>query len=257
VTLNGVDARAMQAITDKAYADLLAQIAASGREVVPLDQMKEFFGVVTVTPQPFVKELNGQTASFFAPTGMPLAFTHFDGGWANLSAFDLNNLRRFQEFSSKWDATVITPLIVVNFARMSSSGNQSGLTSNRAETGAELSMSVAALQSLYIRTEEFRNGMLMKGDEGGFNMANAHVASPVAFGTMRQVASENNSAVKGIFDVLGRAGGMANAGGAARSSTRAIAESNNDAYAAAAGDALQRTNAALASWFRKYPAAAK
>jgi hypothetical protein len=256
VTLNGVDARAMQAITDKAYADLLAQIAASGREVVPLDQMKEFFGTVTVTPgAPYVKELNGQTASFFTPTGMPLMFTHFDGGWANLSAFDLNNLRRLQEFSSKWDAAVITPLVVVNFARMSSSGNQSGLVSNRAETGAELGMSVAYLQSLYMRTEEFRNGMLMKGDEGGFNMANAHVASPVSFGTMRQVASEDNSAIKGVFDILGRTRGMANAGGAARSSTRAVAESSNDAYAAAATDALVRTNAALASWFKKYPPA--
>jgi hypothetical protein len=258
VALKGVDPKTLQAITDKAYADLLAQLAASGREVVPLDQMKEFFASVNATDsqsgRPYTKAHNGQTASFFTPSGMPLVFTHFDGGWGDRGAFDLNNYRRLEEFSFKWNAAVLAPLVVVNFARMSSSGNTSGLTSRAAETGAELSMSVAALQSFYARTEEFRNGMLMKGDEGAFSLAGP-VASPLLFGTMSQTAQENNAGVKGIFDVLGKAAGLANAGGAARSSTRAVAETNNDAYAAAAGDALSRTSAALASWFRKYPPA--
>jgi hypothetical protein len=258
VALKGVDAKTFQAIADKAYADLLAQIAASGREVVPMDQMGEFFASVNATPsdaaRPYAKSLNGQTASFFAPSGMPLVFTHFDGGWGDRGAFDLNNYRRLEEYSFKWKAAVIAPLLVVNFAKMSSSGNQSGLMSRSAETGAELSMSVAALHSFYGRADEFRNGMAMGGDQGSFTLA-APIASPVAFGTMRETEKDNNSAVKGIFDVLGRAAGLANAGGAARSSTKSVAETSDEAYAAAATDALRRMSGTLASWFRKYPPA--
>jgi hypothetical protein len=258
VALTGVDARTMQAITDAAYADLLVQLATSGREVVPLDQMKEFFANVNATPsdpgRPYSKEVNGQTASFFAPTGMPLIFSHFDGAWGDRGVFDLNNYRRLEEFSSKANAAVITPLIVVNFAKMSSSGNQSGLVARTAETGAELGMSVAHLQSFYTRASEFRNGMQMGGDQGHFSLV-APVASALPFGTMRQTAQQDNSGVKGVFDLLGRSAGMANAGGAATSSTRAVAEVKADAYAAAARDALMQTNALMGAWFKKYPAA--
>jgi hypothetical protein len=253
VALQGVDPQTMQAITDKAYAELLAQLATSGREVVPLDQMKEFFGTMNATAgAPYTKAHNGQTAKFFSPTGMPLTFTHFDGGWGDRGAFDLNNYRRMEEYSYKWGAIVINPLVIVNFAKMSSSGNQSGLMSRAAETGAQLGMSVAHVQSFYSRATEFRNGMAMGGDGGGFNLAR-HIESPLQFGTMTETASENNSAVKGIFDVLGRAGGMANAGGATRSSKKAVATTTNDAYAAAASDALRRMNVTLAAWFTKYP----
>ncbi|MBI2771874.1 MAG: hypothetical protein HYX47_19800 [Burkholderiales bacterium] len=258
VALKGVDPRTMQAIADKAYADLLVQLAASGREVVPQSEMSEFFASVNATPsdaaRPYSKAHNGQTASFFSPTGMPLLFTHFDGGWGDRGAFDLNNYRRLEEYSFKWKAAVIAPLLVVNFARMSTSGNQSGLMSRTAETGAELSMSVAALQSLYSRADEFRNGMAMGGDGGGFSLA-VPIASPLPFGTMEKTAQENNTAVKGIFDVLGKAAGLANAGGSARSSSRYVAETSDTAYAAAAQDALHRMSTTLAGWFKKYPPA--
>mgnify|MGYP000446855230 CR=1 FL=1 len=174
LALKGVDAAALQAITDKAYAQLLDQLRQSGREVVPVEEMKEFFGTVNPTEstaaKPYSKEQNGQTASIFAPTGMPLVFTHFDQ-WGDRGSFDLNNYRRLGEFSHKWNAAVIAPLVIVNFARMSSSGNTSGLTSRTAETGAELAMSVAGYNSYYARSEEFRNNVVMKGDEGSFNMA--------------------------------------------------------------------------------------
>lgn len=258
VALKGVDARTMQAITDKAYADLLAQITASGREVVPMDQMKDFFGAITPTApgagRAYSKTANGQTVSVFTPTGMPLMFTHFEGAMGDRSPFDLNNYRRLEEYSFHWKAAVIAPLLVINFAKMSSSGNQSGLVARTAETGAELSMSVASMNSFYSRTDEFRNGMGMGGDQGSFSLA-VPIASPLQFGTMVTVAQDDNSAVKSIFDVLGRAGGLANAGGAARSSKKMVAETSDQSYAAAATDALQRMNVTLASWFRKYPPA--
>lgn len=254
VALKGVDPRTMQALTDKAYVALLAQLAASGREVVPLKDLQESLAGFKASNAGYAKTHNGQTAAFFSPTGMPLVFTHFESGWGDAGMLDLANYRKLQEISGKHNAAVIAPMLFVNFAKMSSSGNQSGLVARTAETGAELSMSVASFSSYYVRTTEFRNGMHMQGDEGNFSLV-APVASPLAFGTLTQTAKEDNSAVKGVFDVLGKAAGLMNAGGAARNSTKAVAETTDDAYAAAAGDALQRLSAALASWFKKYPPA--
>jgi hypothetical protein len=254
VALKGVDAKTMQAVTDKAYADLLQQLAASGREVVPLDQLKESFGVFKASASGYTKEANGQTASFFAPTGMPLVFTHLEGGWGDSGMLDLTNYRKLQEVSAKLDAVVIAPMMFVNFAKMSSSGNQSGLVARTAETGAEPGMSVAGFNSVYIRTDEFRNGMLMKGDEGSFRMTGA-VTSELPVGAIQVQSQEDNQAIRTAINIIGFAAGMRNAGGAARSSTRAVVETSDDAYAAAANDALQRTSSALARWFRKYPPA--
>lgn len=256
VALKGVDAATLQAITDKAYAQLLDELRKSGREVVPVEEMKEFFSTVNPTEstaaKPYSKEQNGQTAQIFAPTGMPLVFTHFDQ-LGDRGAFDLNNYRRLGEFSQKWNAAVVAPLVIVNFARMSSSGNTSGFTSRTAETGAELAMSVAGYNSYYARSEEFRNNVVMKGDEGSFNMA-APFASPMSFGTMKLLAQEDNSAVKGVADIFGKLAGLANAGGAARSTARYEANTTNEAYSAAALDAVHRSSAMLAKWLRKYPA---
>lgn len=254
VALKGVDPGTMQAITDKAYADLLAQLAASGREVVPPAQMAELLAQLKASKPGYTKEHNGQTAAFFAPTGMPLVFTHAEPQWGDAGMFDLANYRKLQEMSGRLDAVVIAPMLFVNFAKMSSSGNQSGLVARTAETGAELGMSVAALNSYYVRTTEFRNGMHMAGDEGGFSLAQP-VASPLAFGTLKETAKDDNAAVKSAFDLLGKTMGMLNAGGAARSSTKAVAETTDEAYAAAAGDALHRTAELLARWFGKHPPA--
>lgn len=255
VELKGVNARTMQAVTDRAYADLLAQLAASGREVVPLSQLQESFGQLKASANGYVKEANGQTASFYAPTGMPLIFTHFEGSWGDGGLFDLTNYRKLQEISSRHNAVVIAPMMFVNFAKMSSSGNQSGFVARTAETGGEMGMSVAGLTSLYIRTEEFRNGMLMKGDEGQFRMQGS-VTSMLPFGKMEVVSQDDNRALRTTLNVIGFMAGMGgNVAGAARSSTKAIAETTDEAYAAAASDALRRTSVALGSWFRKYPPA--
>lgn len=255
VALKGVDPKTMQAITDKAYAELLAQLAASGREVVPMAQLQENFSLFKASTNGYTKEANGQTASFFAPTGMPLMFTHFENQWGDGGLFDISNYRKLQEISSKLNAVVIAPIMFVNFAKMSSSGNQSGLIARTAETGGEMGMSVAGLSSLYIRTEEFRNGMLMKGDEGQFRM-NGAVASPLPFGKMEVVSQDDNRALRTTLNVIGFMAGMGgNVAGAARSTTKAVAETTDEAYAAAAADALKRTSVALGQWFRKYPPA--
>lgn len=264
VGLQGVSPATMQLLTDRAYAEFLKQLAASGREVVPREQMGEFFAAAGATPaspgQPYTKEHNGQTLVFFAPTGMPLIFTHFDQPWGDRGFMDLTNYRKLEEFSGRWEAAVMAPTIVVNFAKMSSSGNRSGLTARSAETGAELGISVAGFNSFWGRTTEFRNGMAMGGDHGNFSLSQP-VESAMEFGSMQVTAQDDNAAMKSTLDVLGMAmalggGGRAipNLGGAARSSTKAVALTTDASYAAAVDDALKKTAALLGGWFRKYPA---
>ena len=198
--LEGVDAATMQAVTDKAYANFIEQLKQAGREVVPQDELKEFMSGVQVTPsspeKPFTREVQSQTVQLFAPTGMPLWFIHIEGPWSDRGAFDLGNWRRVGEYSKKYDAIVVTPLILVNFVSMQSSGNQSGLIARTAEADAIPGMTINTFMSLY-------NSPV---DEGGVQMTKG-VRSDVVFGSMKEVAAEDNKAVKGIFDILGKAPG--------------------------------------------------
>lgn len=244
--LEGVDAATLQAVTDKAYADFIGQLKLAGREVVPQEELKEFLSGVQATPSsvdnPFTKEVHSQTVKLFAPTGMPLWFIHMESGWSDRGGFDLGNWRRLGEYSKKYNAIVVTPLIVVNFVSMRSSGNQSGLVSNTAEADAIPGMTVKTFLSLYNSPT----------DEGAVQMTQG-VRSELVFGTMKEVASEDNHAVKGIFDVLGKAAGLANAGGANRATSNRVMQANNADYRVAALDALGRATGTFAKLFEKYP----
>ncbi len=124
VTLTGVDHATMQALTDRAYADLLVQLKLAGREVVPQEQLKEFLaGVDTAAAapgKPYVKENGAQSGVAFAPTGMPLWFSHADHGWTDRGLFDQKNYRLLAEHAQKWNAITVAPLLVLNYAQMSS-----------------------------------------------------------------------------------------------------------------------------------------
>ena len=245
--LEGVDAATLQAVTDKAYTDFIGQLKLAGREVVPQDELKEFLSGVQATPSsvdsPFTKEVNAQTLQLFAPTGMPLWFIHAESGWSDRGGFDLGNWRRLGEYSKKYNAIVVTPLIVVNFVSMQSSGNQSGLVSNTAQADAIPGMTVKTFLSLYNSPT----------DEGGVQMTKG-VQSELAFGTMKEVVAEDNKAVKGIFDVLGKAAGLVNAGGANRATSSRVMQANNADYRVAAQDALGQATGTFAKLFQKYPA---
>lgn len=255
VRLAGVDSTAMQALTDRAYADFVAQLRLAGREVVPQEELRDFFaGIDTVaTGKPYSQESNQQAATVFSPTGLPLWFHNWDGAWSDRGMFDQKNIRSLADYSQKINAIAIAPLIVVDFAQMSSSGNRSGILARSAETGAKLALSVSAFSSRVIRAEETRSGIVMKGDDAAINLTQGFV-SERSFGTIREVAATDNQATKSVFDAIGKSMGMANAGGAARKQSENVAESSNALYAAAAGEALQNATGTFAKWFQKYPA---
>lgn len=257
VRLAGVDYATMQALTDKAYADFLAQLRLAGRELLPQEELREFLAGVDVTAsspgKPYVKEGDAQTAAVFAPSGMPLWFHNGDVAWSDKSPFDQKNLRSMAEYSHKLNAIVLAPLIVVDFARMSSSGNQSGLVSNSAEVGAAAELRVSAFHTRVTRSEETRSGLVMKGDDATVSLTRGFV-SDAKFASLKEAASTDNKATVGIFNALGSAMGLANAGGAVRSKSESIAETTNAAFAAAASETLARATGTFAKWFQKYPA---
>ena len=257
VNLSGVGPSTLQALTDKAYADFIAQLRLAGRELVPADELKEFLSGVDVSSsgpgKPYTREVGNQVAQMFAPSGMPLWFHNGDVPWGDKGPFDQKNLRSLAEYSHKLNAIAITPLIVVHFARMSSSGNQSGFVARSAETGASMEIHVSGFISRVTRSEETRGGLVMKGDDAAVNMTRGF-ASEMNFGSMRDVAASDNRAVVGSFNALGNAMGLANAGGAVRNRKQSVAETTDAMYAAAASDVLLRATGTFAKWFQKYPA---
>lgn len=246
LSLSGVDAATMQALTDKAYADFLAQMRLAGREVVPAEELKELWASLET------KDVKTDKVQFFSPKGLPLWFTGQDDGFSETGRFEQANYKKVGEYSTKLRAIAVAPIIMVNFANMLSSGNSSGLTARAAETGAELSMRVTGFSTLYNRGDEFRNNMIMKGDEGAVSLA-VPVASNLTFGNMRETASSDNRAVVSAGNILGALAGFGGtAGGAVRSTTNMVAETNNNAYAAAAADALHQATGTFARLFQKY-----
>lgn len=260
VGLSGVDGKTLQAITDQAYATFLAQLAAAGREVVPAEEFQKFFAelqpTATSPEQPYRKEVTlgygKQTGVAYSPTGIPLWFSNWDGLWSD-KTFDQHNIKRFNEAAQRSGAMVVAPVIVVDFAQMSSSGNRSGFLAREASVGATLSMSVSAFSSSLTNALEVRGGYVSKGEDARVNLTQG-IGSEIGFATMQEVKKEDNSATKGMFDALGGLMGMANAGGAARSKSTNQAVTNNEAYAEAARDALSRATGTFAAWFRKHPA---
>jgi len=257
VTLNGVDAAALQGITDKAYATFLEQLRAAGREVVPVAEFQDFLAGVEVTPQPYVKQVTlgygKQTGMAYAPTGIPLWFTNWDMPWGDKGPFSQKNIRSQAALSEKLGAITVAPLIVVDFAQMSSSGNRSGFLARSAEVGATLALSVSGFSTSLIRAEKTHSGIVTKGDDASVALTQPFVSN-LGFGDIQEVAKQDNAAVKNLFDTLGKGMGLLNAGGAATSRSDNIAVTNDQAYSEAALDALGTATGTFASWFAKYPA---
>jgi hypothetical protein len=258
VALTGVDNATLQAITDQAYASFLAQLALAGRDVVPQSELQAFLSQVEVASgAPYTKEVTlgygKQTGVAFSPTGMPLWFTHVDPVWGDKGPFKQHNTRSFATASEQLQAILVNPLIVVDFAQMSSSGNRSGFLAREAEVGATLAMSVGAFSSNITRAEKAHSGIVTKGDDATVSLQQP-IVSEIGFATLEQLKEEDNSGAKGIFDAIGKGMGLANAGGPARRKSANAANTNNQAYSEAATDALARATGTFAGWFRKYPA---
>ncbi|PJA25331.1 MAG: hypothetical protein COX57_03950 [Alphaproteobacteria bacterium CG_4_10_14_0_2_um_filter_63_37] len=130
VFLTGIDLRTMQAITDAAYADFVAQLKATGREVVSVETMRatqsyhafDFYdpsGQKHYLQEPdWTTGLTGNLVTV-NPTGLPMWFEHGEG---NKGLFDQGNGKAMNALSAELQAVVVTPNYVIDFAKFESSG---------------------------------------------------------------------------------------------------------------------------------------
>jgi len=240
VDLKGVDDATLQAITDRAFKLFVDQLKASGREVIIPDQAS--FAGYNVTPVPQEIKAGLLKGKAFSPAELPLWWQVGDA-WGD-AGLGQKNMRAFNQQSEKLGAPVtIAPMIVIDFAHMSSSGNRSSLTTRRAEVGAALAMSVPTFTTRVVRAEQTRyGGIVFKGDDGALTLKQA-IDTDVEFAEMFQVDSRTGT-------VLSWAGPDSKS-----KSSKNVAETTNEAYASAANAVLAQATGTFAKLFAQNPVA--
>ncbi len=245
VDLLGVDDATLQAITDAAYQRFVDQLKAAGREVLSIEQTKSLYAGFQTSPVP--QEVTRQLlrGRAFSPAGLPLWWQGGDP-WGD-SGLSQTNMRAFNELSKATDAIAIAPGIVIDFARMESSGNSSGYGSSRASVGTKLTMSVSDFSTRVVRAEEIRyGGIVFKGDDGSLSMVR-RIDTEAQFADLQQVAESDKGSVTSLFGALG-----------AKSKQAVMsARTTNAAYANAANAVLNQATRTFAGLLAANPIAMK
>ena len=201
VTLAGVTREMMQQITDAAYADLVAQLKAAGREVISVEQMRttlgyraiDFFDSAEPRPryiEPSVMKGDTRSMAAMAPTGLPLWFMPGDR-YGDKSPFDQQNNKAVSYLSHELNAVALVPTVVLDFANVTSSGRSMNLLGGgSAEVGAKPDLHTSeAVLNLYI------------GDQNGLAKAwgsmridtKESISMGADFGTFRELTSDESS----------------------------------------------------------------
>lgn len=243
VNLRGVDDAALQALTDQAYARFVAQLRASGREVLTAADGQWDYKEFQAAPSPFDVAFMQTKGRAFAPKGMPL-WSLVGDPWAG-TAFDQTNNKALGVVSNKAGAVLaIAPSIVVDFAQMASSGNRSGLVARTAEVGTTLAISVNRLDALLVRAEEIKFGNVAKGDVGWLNLTRP-LETDLEFAVLKTAEKDHGSGVAGFLSKAFV--------GTGKTEFRA-AETTNGEYSKAATAVLERATGTLAKLFADNPA---
>ena len=149
VELHGISADGLQEIAETLYAEFMAALAASGREVVPFEQIKAVGAWATLEAsatapgKPYLKEpgmFQGRYHAVVSPAALPLWWEH-GNPLGDQGPMSIGNYKVMCAVSDELDAVVVTPTFLVHFAVLESSGNRrgafSGYGSGRASTGAK------------------------------------------------------------------------------------------------------------------------
>ena len=127
--LDGVTLPELQQIADQAYSHFLEELEASGYKYVAVEDFSnlEAFKEIELTEAgpaaPYVQpgdDNSRSTYAAFAPSGLPLWFSHFDKtlGVGDKGPFEQKNWKALNALSIETDAVVLVPQIGINFARM-------------------------------------------------------------------------------------------------------------------------------------------
>lgn len=197
-----VDIPALQAITDRAWADFKARLSEKGVQVEDRDAFVAQHGEVypateeasTVNKPVYVEENQGYVERKFivmAPTGMKL----HPRSWAGIGAGNIG--KRIEFTKNKLEGLAIG--VVVNIAALESSGSASSMLSAGASTAAGEGMTVSAPDGMVVVQGHAEAGMLQMPK--GF-------AVPGSFARFREVGgfdSQKEALVKSI-QIIGALG---------------------------------------------------
>lgn len=241
VDLQGVDDATLQTITNAAYQRFVDQLKAAGKEVLSIEHTKSLYAGFQTSPVPQEVNREALRGRAFSPAGLPLWWQVGDP-WGD-SGLSQTNMRAFNELSKATDAIAIAPGIVIDFARMQSSGNSSGWGSSSASVGAKLAMSVSSFSTRVVRAEEIRyGGIVFKGDDGSLNMLN-RIDTEAQFADLQQVEESDKGSVISLLGALG----------AKSRQSVMLAKTTNSAYASAANAVLNQSTRTFAKLLAANP----
>lgn len=241
VDLQGVDDATLQAITNAAYQRFVEQLKTAGKEVLSIDQTKALYADFKTSAVPQEVSRDALRGRAFSPAGLPLWWQVGDP-WGD-SGLSQTNMRAFNELSKATDAIAIAPGIVIDFARMQSSGNSSGYGSSKASVGAKLAMSVSDFSTRVVRAEEIRyGGIVFKGDDGSLKMQR-RIDTEAQFADLQQVDESDKGSVMSLFGALG----------AKSKQSVMLARTTNPTYANAAGAVLNQATRTFAKLLASNP----
>jgi len=153
VELHGVNAEVLQEITETLYAEFMAALAASGREVVPVEKIKasaawaKLDATAAAPGKPYLKEpstFQGRFHAVMTPAALPLWWEH-GNPVGDQGPMSIGNYKVMCAVSAEHDAIVVHPTFLVHFAELQSSGRKHGAFSGYAKgasTGAKPNLSL-------------------------------------------------------------------------------------------------------------------
>jgi hypothetical protein len=125
--LVGLDLAAMRALADAAHADFITQLAATGRPIVPMEEVAASGGFrkLETTAMPFVKKpfADARSVAMVSPNSLPLINQHSDAPISDKSPMSLGNWRAINQMCVDLKCVVMIPSIVIDFAELSGSGH--------------------------------------------------------------------------------------------------------------------------------------
>ncbi len=266
VELAGVDNSTLQHIADALYDDFLAELTATGREVVTVEELKATsrWKDLDVTPAsvaaPYVKEakwLQDRILTVYTPSALPLWWTQGEQ-MGDKSPFALNNWKVMTAISHELDAVVVVPTYLLSFAELESSGNKRGLFagygSGRASTAAKPNMVLQANENrLYVLHAK----NTVAGDVGQVTLKKNVVVGDFGAEMITLDERDNNNASRAALLGLAQASGNQGifaAAGASKSEQTLAVQTNPEWFSAFSLAALRGVNDAFISLVKANPA---
>jgi hypothetical protein len=235
VVLGNVDFPLLQSVADQAYANFLEELKATGMEVVSPEAVKSSaaFAKMKLTgsteQKPYTKASRDRKTHYLvvSPSSIPLWFTNWDGDISD-QGMSQTNMRALWDMAKELDATLVYPIMHVDFATV---GSQGGKFARRASVSAKATVYVNPAYTLYYIANNkgggsfarITDGIGVEGDPGEF--VSADQSSNEAFiGSMQKIGIDF---------------------GPVRSKKNMVLQANRDNFQSLALEALGGSNAAF------------